>query len=141
MGEGAESKKLQFTIEKLNLNNHVQYLGFIDDILDFYACLDCFVIPSHWEPMGLTEIEAQACGIPVIASNTKGLNEIIRDKETGLLFEPRNVKDLEEKILLMYNDKDLRKKLIKNSLVEVRKYSREYYMDELFSVYNELLSN
>jgi len=141
VGEGAESKKLQTTIEKLNLNNEVRYLGFIDDILDFYACLDCFVIPSHWEPMGLTEIEAQACGIPVIASNTKGLNEIIRDKETGLLFEPRNVKDLEEKILLMYNDKDLRKKLIKNSLVEVRKYSREYYMDELFSVYNELLSN
>ena len=120
VGDGAESKKLQSTIEKLNLNNQVQYLGFIDDILDFYACLDCFVIPSHWEPMGLTEIEAQACGIPVIASNTEGLNEIIRDKETGLLFEPKNVKDLEENILRMKNDTDLRGKLIKNSLLEVK---------------------
>lgn len=91
--------------------------------------------------MGLTEIEAQACGIPVIACNTEGLNEIIQDKETGLLFEPKNVKDLEEKILRMKNDTDLRSKLIKNSLLEVEKYSRAHYMDELFSVYNELLSN
>jgi L-malate glycosyltransferase len=141
VGDGVESQKLQSTIEKLNLNDKVYYLGYVDDILDFYSCLDCFVIPSHWEPMGLTEIEAQACGIPVIASNTEGLNEIVLDKETGLLFEPKNVKDLEEKIKLMKNDTDLRNKLITNGLLNVRRYSRERYLNELYAVYNELLSN
>lgn len=90
--------------------------------------------------MGLTEIEAQACGISVIASNSDGLNEIVLDRKTGLLFEPKNVKDLEEKIRLMKNDKDLRNELVANSLVEVRKYSREHYLDELLNVYSGLLS-
>ncbi len=91
--------------------------------------------------MGLTEIEAQACGIPVIASNTEGLNEVVLDGETALLFEPENIKELEEKIRLMKNDKVLRNKLIINGLLNVKKYTREHYLDELFTVYRDLISN
>jgi L-malate glycosyltransferase len=135
-GDGQGKKKLINLIKELKLKKNMYYLGYVSDMVWFYSLLDCFVIPSHWEPMGLTEIEAQALGVPVIASDVPALNEIIADKFNGLLFKAKNEKDLAKKIILLYNNKKLRTQLVKNSLKDVRKYSLEEYIMNLDKIYN-----
>lgn len=137
-GSGSGEKKLIYMINKWDMGKKVFYLGFVDNILKFYRCIDCFVIPSHWEPLGITEIEAQACSIPVIASNVEGLNEVVSDKKNGLLFKPKNEKDLAEKIELMEKNKELRERLVKNGLFSVKNYSLEKYLNTLNLIYGDI---
>ena len=137
-GEGHEKNNYVKLINKLKLNDKVFFLGAVLNMAWFYSIIDCFVIPSHWEPFGIVALEAQATKVPVIASNTGGLNEIISDKKTGLLFEPENEKDLAKKIELIYNNEELRKKLAENGFESVKKYSLGNYLIKLENIYHEL---
>jgi glycosyltransferase involved in cell wall biosynthesis len=62
------------------------------------AVMDIVIVPSRFEGFGLTAAEAMAAGKPVIASGCFGLEEIVVNKKTGLLFTPGNFSDLAEKL-------------------------------------------
>jgi glycosyltransferase involved in cell wall biosynthesis len=66
------------------------------------------VFPSFYEPFGIVLLEAMHCGKAIIASNVGGIPSILEDGHTGLLFDPGNVNDLAEKIIMLLKDKDLR---------------------------------
>jgi len=137
-GNGSDKQKLINLIDELNLLNKVFYVGLVLDMGFFYSMLDCFVIPSHSEAMGITGLEAQACGIPVVASDIPGLNETIRDHETGLTFRPKKAEDLARKIELIYKDEKLRKTLIRNGLENAKKYCLNDYLVTLNKLYDNL---
>ncbi len=137
-GDGEEKKQLIEMINRKGLQNIVLYLGHISDMVWFYSLLDTFVVASRWEAMGLTNIEAQTMGVPVIVSNVPALNEIIKDNENGLLFTLDNKKDLADKIEKIYSDKKLRNKLIKNGLESVKNYDLEEYNEKLEQIYLSL---
>lgn len=134
-GSGPDENKLQHLISQYNLEEHVRYIGFIEDILMLYSSIDSFIIPSHWEPLGITALEAQSCGVPVLASNVEGLNEIVRDMETGILFEAKDYEQIAEKILLLAEDDQLRNELIQNGLENAFNHSLDKYLVELNIVY------
>lgn len=92
------------------------------DTQQYYADCDALVCPSLYESLGFVNMEAMACGIPVIASNAGGITEIVRDEDNGLIFENNNRKNLAEKILLLYKSKDLQNKLSKNALNFIKNY-------------------
>lgn len=138
-GDGIERKELEKLAENLNVKDKIIFLGYVKDMIKFYSLIDCHVIPSRSESFGLTAIEAQAFAIPVIASSINGLNEIVLDKKTGLLFEPENEKDLAEKIELIYTDENLRNELTKNGLENAKKYSLKNYLTNLEGIYYGLL--
>jgi glycosyltransferase involved in cell wall biosynthesis len=86
--------------------------------------------------MGLTEIEAQAMSVPVVASNVAALNEIIENKKNGLLFEVCNEKELAENIELLFKHKEVRNFLISSGLQSAKKYELSKYINELNKIYN-----
>ena len=65
-----------------------QLPGFIEDLDEFYATLDLYIMPSRSEGWGLTALRAMAFGLPVIASNTGGLPELVEHENTGWLVTP-----------------------------------------------------
>ena len=67
---------------------------------------DVFVIPSQREGLGYSALEAMALGKPVIASSVGGLMGVVRDEETGLLFQPDNPRKLAEKIVYLFDNPD-----------------------------------
>jgi glycosyltransferase involved in cell wall biosynthesis len=73
--------------------------------------------PSSKEGWGITVIESNIVGTPVIASNVSGLRDAIKNKETGLLFEYDNINDLTNLMLQIVNNSSLRDKLSKNAIV------------------------
>lgn len=109
-GEGELREKLEKEIKKYDLTNKIELLGLKKDIKGFLSELDFFVLPSKWEGLGVVLLEAGLSRLPVLASATGGILDIIKDKKTGILFKNNNVNDLVKKIdyfLDSKNKKDL----------------------------------
>ncbi len=80
-----------------------------DNLPSLYKDADIVVVPSIWmEPFGIVALEAMASGVPVIASQIGGLQNIVIDGKTGFLFEPGNVKELMDKMENLLDNQSLR---------------------------------
>ncbi|HOZ53138.1 MAG TPA: glycosyltransferase [bacterium] len=97
-GEGELRDKLEKEIERYGLGNKVELLGLKKDIKGFLSDLDFFVLPSKWEGLGVVLLEAGLSRLPVLASATGGILDIIKDKKTGILFKNNNINDLARKL-------------------------------------------
>ena len=138
-GTGPEKKELLRKIDELHLVNQIKYVGFVDNITRFYCCIDLFVVPSHGEPFGMTVLETQASGIPVLACNVAFLNELIQNMENGILFKKGDAQDLAEKIEFIINHNKLTLDLITSGLNNVKKYSLDEYIKKMNRLYSSLL--
>ena len=139
-GDGKDKERLIRLINRKNLFNKIIFIGYISNMVWFYSLLNCFIIPSQWEPMGLTDIEAQAMGIPVISSDVEALNEIIKDEENGLLFEANNHNDLAKKIIRLRQYSETRQKLINGGYETVKKFNLDAYLLDLNMQYEGLIN-
>ena len=137
-GTGDEKPKLENLIAQHNIEQKVKLLGFVQNIRQFYMLIDILVIPSEHESFGLIAIEAQALGIPVIASDIPGLNEVVINNKTGLLFKRKNSKDLAEKINKLIEDNELKAHLINGGFENVKKYDIDDYYNKMLNAYQNL---
>jgi glycosyltransferase involved in cell wall biosynthesis len=91
---------------------------------DFYPFIDVVVVPSAWqEPFGLVTIEAFSYGIPVIATRSGGLPEIIVEGESGFTFAAGDYDELSRIILLLGDDRDLLRRLGQHAAIQAAKFS------------------
>ncbi len=88
-------------VERLGLAEHVQFLGKVDAVADLLRCADIFLLPSSSESFGLSALEAMACGVPVVASDVGGLNEVVLDGITGALVPVGEVDAMFEQTLTL----------------------------------------
>ena len=98
IGEGSLRKSLQQLASKLEIGQKISFLGFRKDRLSLLKGFDVFVLPSRLEGIPRCLMEAMAAGIPVVASDIPGCNDLIQNEETGLLFEPENPESLSHAI-------------------------------------------
>ncbi|MCH4823804.1 glycosyltransferase family 4 protein [Gramella lutea] len=130
--------------EYLN-NNDIQtpidWLGHRNDIQEILLAADVFVFPSLYEGLGGSLIEAQAAGLPIIASNIKVFEEVVREDFNATLFETSNTKDLAAKLKFFATSKELREKYGKNSL---ENYNEKFQIDDIhnriFNLYKDLIN-
>ena len=140
VGDGPLYEQLREKTRNLELDAHVIFTGFQNDVRKILAAADFAVLPSLYESFGIVILEAMAEGKPVIASRTGGIPEIIIDGETGILFPPEDSNLLAEAIEeLTMNDEKRAKMGIAcqdrvNSLFTVGEMAKEYqsvYLDVL----------
>jgi glycosyltransferase involved in cell wall biosynthesis len=107
VGFGHLKKKMEQQIKNLSLERHVHLVGAKphDEIPIWINACDVFVLPSLAESFGIVQIEAMACGKPVVATYNGGSEEIITSEDYGFLVEPANPKVLAEKILIALDKK------------------------------------
>jgi len=89
-GEGPERAALEGLRSALGLEAEVSFIGWVSPVTDFLAGLDLFVMPSHYEPFGLSLAEALAAGIPSVAAGIEGPAEILGGGRFGRLFPNRD---------------------------------------------------
>ncbi len=113
-GSGQMKRKLEAQIQNLELQKHVKLIGYVlDDRINYWMnAADLFVLPSLSESFGIVQIEAIACGKPVVATKNGGSEEIIISGDYGFLCEPANSKDLAEKILIALDKEWDREKIL-----------------------------
>ena len=100
-GEGRQKDYLQHLAKELGLENHIEWLGFVDNPAAVYREADIALVCSRSEPFGRIAVEAAAYGCPVVSTNLGGLQEIVIERETGLFYTPGDIKALSKQILFL----------------------------------------
>ncbi|MBI4417846.1 MAG: glycosyltransferase family 4 protein [Ignavibacteriales bacterium] len=113
VGEGDARKTLERVARGIHITGKVEFRGFVplEEKVRLLRSMNFVVNPSSKEGWGLTVIEANACGVPVIASDVPGLCDSVLDDKTGLLYEYGNIEQLAAKMLLLLRDRALRSRL------------------------------
>lgn len=105
IGEGPLREELEDKVSQMGLSGKVKFLGQLSSILPkMIASMDVFVQPSLTESFGLAVAEAQACAVPVVASRTGGIPEIVINGKTGFLVDPGNSSQIAEKVCFILSD-------------------------------------
>lgn len=148
VGDGGERKNLEKLTNELNLNNYVEFKGFVSDkeLAYYYKNCDLFVLPAIVDEKGDTEglgvvlLEAMVYKKPVIASAVGGILDIVKDYENGILVPEKEPKILAEKILEVLKDEKLAKKLGENGYKLVKEnFSWERIINDIKTLYKETL--
>ena len=98
VGEGPERKKLENLIEKANLKEKIFLIGELKDASKYLKAFDLFVLPSRYEGLSMTLIEALFAQIPILASNVGGNKEIVGE---NFVFELNNKNDFLSKFKML----------------------------------------
>jgi glycosyltransferase involved in cell wall biosynthesis len=118
-GTGEEMANLQKKVKDLNLENEVEFLGWIADSKDFFSQIDIFILSSKIETFGLVILEAMKYGKPIIATNCDGPKEILRHEIDGLFVDIKSSEPLPNQIAKavekLISDEKLANNLVKNS--------------------------
>jgi len=143
VGNGHARGFVEILVKMLGLEKNVKLLGFAnrEGIKLLYKTSGVFVLPSiYGESFGIVLLEAMASGVPVVATDTGGISEVVKDGYTGLLVERRDSVELADAILKVLNNSNLSKKLVRNAGKEVRKYRSSIITKKIEGVYEELTS-
>jgi glycosyltransferase involved in cell wall biosynthesis len=122
----------------------IQLLGVVPHtfMTALYHAADFAIVPSVWpEPFGMVALDAAAAGLPVIASRTGGLPEIVLDGQTGILIEPENEQVLGESIIRIAHDPELRHRLGSAGRQRSLRFSWDRATDNMLRVYEAALEN
>lgn len=137
IGIGPLFNSLQKQIISLSLQNNVILKGRIkhNDLVNWLNASNLFVLPSLSESFGVVQIEAMACGKPVVATINGGSEEIITSEDVGFLCEKENAIDLAEKLEMALNKNWVKEKILKHA----QNYTWERAVKEILNVYVNLM--
>jgi lipopolysaccharide heptosyltransferase II len=141
-GKDNYMEELEVWTRRLGLSHCVEFLGNRRDIPEILSKLDCLVMPSiAEEAFGRVIVEAQAIGVPVVATRVGGVVEIIDDGKDGLLVDPKDHEGMAEAILKVLKDHELSRQLATNGRKKVEeKFSLEKMAEQTIEVYRQALS-
>ncbi len=111
VGDGEAQSYLEGMARDLGLGDKVHFLGFRRDALEIMACLDLFVLSSHWEGLPRTLTEAMGLGIPCLATAVDGIPELTGDGAGALLVPAQSPPALAQGILRLIRDRPLGQRL------------------------------
>lgn len=111
VGDGPLKEELEGLAKKLRIEQNIFFTGFREDIPQILAILYIFVLPSLWEGLPLSVIEAMFSSKPAIATNVSGTPEAVVDGETGILIPPKDSKLLAEAIIELLDSPEKRKRM------------------------------
>ena len=123
-------------IDKYNLNDYIDIPGYIKEkeIKKIYSESLIYIFPSLDEGFGIPLIESMKSEVPIICSDIEVFKEICKD--SALYFKAGNHDDLYEKLNVLINDSDLRKKLINLGKQNVKRFNRNNFLKEFEKIYN-----
>ena len=135
-GEGSCHNSLQEQIEGLGMQQYITLCGRSNNIMDVYPQYSLHIMPSRYEGQGIALIEAQACGLPSVATDfIYGATDIITNGSNGIVVEQGNTKALTDAISRMMASEELRRKYGAAAKATAQKYFKE----NVFGMWTELI--
>jgi glycosyltransferase involved in cell wall biosynthesis len=139
-GGGWGADNLADQISALGLSDHVQLRGYLSDqqLNALYASATCVIVPSLYEGFGLPVVEAMSHGVPVIASNTSSLPEVVGD--AGLLIDPHSETEIADAITLLVTDHDLHAELSARARARNTEFSWQKAARETLTIFEQVVA-
>lgn len=136
------TRALRLIQKKLKLHRRIHWLGRRDNVNAYLSTMNVVVVPSIVEPLGLVAVEAQAVGVPVVASNVGGLPEIVRHGESGLLVPARDPAAIASAVVRLHEDESLRLKIVANGKAEAAQlFDPARLTAQVVEAYQELMAS
>jgi len=138
IGDGPQKQTLKNLSIRLNLENKVIFFGNkkFEETIGILKISDIFVNPSYTEGLPTSVIEAALCKKAIIATNVGGTSEIITDQKNGFLIEPKNIKQLKEKLEILINDVATRERFGNNAYNEIKdKFDWEKSIEKYLAIF------
>jgi len=122
IGDGPERRNMEDLCRQIGLCDEIRFLGKQDAVEELLAVSDLFLMPSESESFGLAALEAMACEVPVISSNTGGLPEVNIHGETGYMSDVGDVANMAAHAIRLLKDKSLLATFRANALAQAKRY-------------------
>jgi glycosyltransferase involved in cell wall biosynthesis len=139
VGEGELRPELEALIGELGLQGRVVLTGFRNDVLELLSRFDCFVLSSYLEGLCTSVMDAHAMGVPVVATRTGGVPDLVEDGETGLLVPPRDPALLARAVVRMLRDHTLRARCVRRAAEQAKTYDYARMVEGTLDAYRRLL--
>ncbi|MDD1776905.1 MAG: glycosyltransferase family 4 protein [Candidatus Helarchaeota archaeon] len=142
IGTGSQKNTLRMMTTELGLQNSVHILGTVheDHLNALISSASALILPSDFEIMPTVILEAWTAKCPVLVHTYRGVQALIRDRETGLLFQTKNPVQLSHLVEELLTNEDLRHKIVQNSLTRVKTvYAASIVGRQIISLYFSVL--
>jgi len=143
MGRGDFKDELIALCTELNITDDVIFYGYVSESkkIEILSKVHCVVNTSMKEGWGITNIEANACGTPVISADSPGLRDSVSNGVSGLLYKYGDLNALADAIYLLLNEKELNYKLSKGSIEWASTFSWDNSAEILIKKCEEVIEN
>ncbi|MBS3093093.1 glycosyltransferase family 4 protein [Candidatus Pacearchaeota archaeon] len=139
---GPDEGKAEEVKQLIKPYKNMYYLGPLrgkDKIAEMYQAADMYVLPSYREGLPLTLFEAMASGLPIIASPVNGIPFEMKEPENGFFTSYGDIKAIEEKIILLIENKNVREQIKKNNEQKATKYDWDIIYQKYIDEYKKLI--
>ncbi len=143
IGDGPLKETLEDLFESKGLKDRAVFTGKIqsDELTDAYHCMDVFTFTSKTETQGMVLAEAMAAGVPVVAIDGPGIDDIVKDGFNGFLINTDSPSEFADKVMELYDcDEETRRRFKKNAADTAEEFSIEKCADVILKKYREVIS-
>ncbi len=135
-GDGQDRRQLEELAKKYEISANVFFIGWIEDVPSFLACLHIYVQPSLTEGFSNSVLEAMAAGLPIIATKVGGNKEIINHEKDGVLAKPNDSNAIVKAINLLFHNEEKRKEIAEAGRIKIlSSYTLSQMLDRYESFY------
>ncbi len=139
IGDGPERQNIEGLCRQLHICGDVRFLGKQDAVEELLAIADVFVLPSEKESFGLSALEAMACEVPVISSDTGGLPEVNINGLTGYTSAIGDIGSMAAKTIALLKDELLHAQFRQNALAQARAFALDNIVPRYEAFYEEVM--
>jgi len=142
IGDGPDMPAAQKLAQSLGLAKDILFLGQQDTVAPILAAADVMLFPSCCESFGLAALEALACGVPVVATRSGGIPEVIEHGKVGFLTGVGEVEEMARLTLLLLEDRSLRQKMsVRARSHAITRFNADQWVAKYEQLYRFLLEN
>lgn len=141
VGDGPEKENAEQLCQELGILDKVIFFGNSNEIDKILLLTDLFLLPSETESFGLAALEAMACGVPVISSNSGGLPEVNFDGVSGYLSNVGNVEEMAANAIKILKDDKVLKEFKNNALEVAKKFDIKNILPKYEALYQKAIDD
>lgn len=135
VGDGPEHHAVEAEARRRGIADRIRFVGWVNDPAAMLGAMDAFLFPSLWEGFPLALLEAQAAGLPIVASDIACHREALPAAQQALLAAPTNAAALSGFLIRLYKEPQLREGLASANRQNVRQYHIRAIAAQLFDIY------
>ncbi len=140
IGDGPDRQNAEDLARHLGLYNDVRFLGKQEQISEILSIADLFILPSETESFGLSALEAMACSVPLISTNSGGLPEINIEGKTGFLSDVGDVESMAKNAVYILSNDERLHHFKKAAIAQARRFEKQHIIPVYEKLYCEVIA-